>query len=58
METPGDVFLLYLFQVPEFANGYNLLREMGFPSKSVAEALIMHENDTDKALAHLLNGSS
>ncbi|XP_062120257.1 uncharacterized protein LOC133834604 [Humulus lupulus] len=45
-------------KVPEFVNGYNLLREMGFPSKSVAEALIMHENDTDKALAHLLNGSS
>ncbi|XP_030502077.2 branchpoint-bridging protein [Cannabis sativa] len=45
-------------KVPEFVNGYNLLREMGFPSKSVADALIMYENDTDKALAHFLNGSS
>jgi len=24
----------------------------------VAEALVMYDNDTDKALAHFLNGSS
>ncbi|XP_061355193.1 uncharacterized protein LOC133299719 isoform X2 [Gastrolobium bilobum] len=40
----------------EFVNGYTLLREMGFSSTSVAEALVMHDNDTDKALAHFLNG--
>ncbi|XP_024022340.1 uncharacterized protein LOC21394731 [Morus notabilis] len=45
-------------KVRDFVNGYNLLREMGFPSKSVAEALVMYENDTDKALAHFLNSSS
>lgn len=31
---------------------------MGFPSKNVAEALVMYENDTDKALAHFLNSPS
>lgn len=45
-------------KVREFVNGYNLLREMGFPSNSVAEALGMYDNDTDKALAHFLNSSS
>ncbi|XP_061348162.1 uncharacterized protein LOC133293588 [Gastrolobium bilobum] len=45
-------------RVQEFVNGYTLLREMGFSSSSVAEALVMHDNDTDKALAHFLNGSS
>ncbi|KAI4340914.1 hypothetical protein MLD38_025706 [Melastoma candidum] len=45
-------------KVREFAGGYNLLREMGFSSDSVAEALFMHENDKDKALAYLLNCSS
>ncbi|XP_031379606.1 uncharacterized protein LOC116194844 isoform X3 [Punica granatum] len=45
-------------KVREFVNGYTLLREMGFPSTSIAEALIMYENDTDKALAHFLNSSS
>ncbi|CAI8598423.1 unnamed protein product [Vicia faba] len=45
-------------KVQEFVNGYTLLREMGFSSNSVAEALVMHDNDTDKALAHFLNGSS
>ncbi|KAJ1395764.1 Ubiquitin-associated domain [Sesbania bispinosa] len=45
-------------KVQEFVNGYTLLREMGFSSSSVAEALVMHDNDTDKALAHFLNGSS
>lgn len=42
----------------EFVKGYNLLREMGFSSKNVAEALAMYDNDTDKALAHFLNSSS
>lgn len=45
-------------QVKEFANGYTLLREMGFPSNSVAEALLMFDNDTDKALAHVISNSS
>lgn len=45
-------------KVHEFVNGYTLLREMGFSSNSVAEALAMNDNHTDKALAQLLNGSS
>ncbi|OVA06742.1 hypothetical protein BVC80_8729g20 [Macleaya cordata] len=45
-------------KVREFVNGYSLLREMGFASNSVAEALAMYDNDTDKALAHFLNSSS
>ncbi|XWS50418.1 hypothetical protein CRYUN_Cryun12cG0086000 [Craigia yunnanensis] len=45
-------------KVREFVNGYNLLREMGFSSNSVAEALLMYDNDTDKAIAHFLNSSS
>ncbi|RDX80735.1 hypothetical protein CR513_38690, partial [Mucuna pruriens] len=45
-------------KVQEFVNGYTLLREMGFSSNSVVETLIMHDNHTDKALAHFLNGSS
>ncbi|XVF53467.1 hypothetical protein PTKIN_Ptkin05aG0101300 [Pterospermum kingtungense] len=45
-------------KVREFVNGYNLLQEMGFSAKNVAEALLMYDNDTDKALAHFLNGSS
>ncbi|XVF12607.1 hypothetical protein REPUB_Repub08aG0133600 [Reevesia pubescens] len=44
-------------KVREFVNGYNLLREMGFSSNNVAEALLMYDNDTDKALAHFLNSS-
>ncbi|KAK2983635.1 hypothetical protein RJ640_023169 [Escallonia rubra] len=45
-------------KVRDFANGYTLLRDMGFPSNNVAEALLMYDNDTDKALAQCLNGSS
>ncbi|KAH7538148.1 uncharacterized protein LOC107414532 [Ziziphus jujuba] len=45
-------------KVRSFVNGYTLLREMGFSSNSVAEALVMYDNDTDKALAHFLNSSS
>ncbi|PIA34477.1 hypothetical protein AQUCO_03700030v1 [Aquilegia coerulea] len=45
-------------KVQEFVNGYNLLREMGFSSSKVAEALAMYDNDTDKALAYFLNNSS
>ncbi|XP_054796305.1 uncharacterized protein LOC129301737 [Prosopis cineraria] len=45
-------------KVQEFVNGYTLLREMGFATSTVAEALIMNDNDTDKALAHCLNGPS
>lgn len=45
-------------KVREFVKSYNLLREMGFSSKNVAEVLAMYDNDTDKALAHFLNSSS
>ncbi|XP_057798611.1 uncharacterized protein LOC131014603 [Salvia miltiorrhiza] len=45
-------------KVKEFANGFTLLREMGFSSNNVAEALIMYDNDTDKALAQLINAPS
>ncbi|KAK7410678.1 hypothetical protein VNO78_01660 [Psophocarpus tetragonolobus] len=45
-------------KVQEFVNGYSILREMGFSSNSVAEALVMNDNRTDRALAHFLNGSS
>ncbi|KAM7499740.1 hypothetical protein LguiA_024154 [Lonicera macranthoides] len=45
-------------KVREFANGYTLLREMGFSSNSVIEALLMYDNDTDKAVAHFLNSST
>lgn len=45
-------------QVREFVNGFTILREMGFSSNSVAEALLMYDNDTDKALAYFLNSSS
>jgi hypothetical protein len=45
-------------KVQEFATGFALLREMGFSSNNVAEALIMYDNDTDRAIAHFLNSSS
>ncbi|KAJ6832702.1 uncharacterized protein M6B38_124905 [Iris pallida] len=45
-------------KVREFVKGYNLLREMGFSSKNVAETLAMYDNDTDRALAHFLNNAS
>ncbi|KAK8938910.1 hypothetical protein KSP39_PZI011149 [Platanthera zijinensis] len=45
-------------KVREFVRGYNLLREMGFASKNVAEVLAMYDNDTDRAIAHFLNSSS
>lgn len=45
-------------KVREFVNGYNLLREMGFSANNVADALLVYDNDTDKALAHFLNSSS
>ncbi|XP_074281760.1 uncharacterized protein LOC141606507 [Silene latifolia] len=45
-------------KVREFANAFTLLREMGFSANAVAEALLMYDNDTDKALAHFLNTSS
>ncbi|XP_057951114.1 uncharacterized protein LOC131145955 [Malania oleifera] len=45
-------------KVQEFVKGFTLLREMGFSSTNVAEALVTYENDTDKALAHFLNTSS
>ncbi|KAJ7959268.1 Proline-rich cell wall-like protein [Quillaja saponaria] len=45
-------------KVREFVNGYTILREMGFSSSSVCEALLMNDNDTDKALAYFLNNSS
>ncbi|XP_044468418.1 uncharacterized protein LOC123197949 [Mangifera indica] len=45
-------------KIRDFANGFTLLREMGFSSSSVAEVLLMYDNDTDKAVAHFLNNSS
>ncbi|KAG6391597.1 hypothetical protein SASPL_149353 [Salvia splendens] len=45
-------------KVKEFANGFTLLREMGFSSNNVADALIMYDNDTDTALAQLINAPS
>ncbi|CAN6813098.1 unnamed protein product, partial [Brassica oleracea] len=45
-------------KVQEFANGFTALREMGFPTNAVSDALFMFENDTEKALSHLLHGSS
>ncbi|EEF49007.1 uncharacterized protein LOC8277051 [Ricinus communis] len=45
-------------KVREFVNGFSLLREMGFSANNVAEALLMYDNDTDKALTHFLNSSS
>lgn len=38
--------------------GYTLLKEMGFSSNSVADALLMNDNDKDKAAAQLLGNSS
>ncbi|CAH2049280.1 unnamed protein product [Thlaspi arvense] len=43
--------------VKEFVNGYHVLQEMGFSANNVAEALLMYDNDADKALAHFLGGS-
>ncbi|KAJ0043545.1 hypothetical protein Pint_17633 [Pistacia integerrima] len=45
-------------KIRDFVNGYTLLREMGFSPSSVAEVLLMYDNDTDKAVAHFLNNSS
>lgn len=45
-------------KVREFVNSYNLLREMGFASNTVAGVLAMYDNDRDKALAHLLSNMS
>ncbi|KAF8114850.1 hypothetical protein N665_0033s0040 [Sinapis alba] len=45
-------------KVQEFANGFTAIQEMGFPTNAVAEALFMFDNDTDKALSHLLHASS
>lgn len=51
-------FMPYLEkQVKKFVSGYTALREMGFSSVNVADALFMYENDTNKALAHCLSGS-
>ncbi|KAH7557745.1 hypothetical protein ACOSP7_027615 [Xanthoceras sorbifolium] len=45
-------------KVQEFANGFSSLREMGFSSSNVSEALFMYDNDTEKALAHCLGSAS
>ncbi|KAK9121655.1 hypothetical protein Syun_019272 [Stephania yunnanensis] len=45
-------------KVHDFVRGYNTLREMGFSSNSVVEALVTYENDTEKALAYFLNNST
>ncbi|KAM7272455.1 hypothetical protein ACFE04_027118 [Oxalis oulophora] len=47
-----------LIGVKEFANGFALLQEMGFPSDNAADALLMYDNDTDKAVAYFLHSSS
>lgn len=44
-------------KVKEFVEGYTLLKEMGFSSNSVADALLMNDNDKDKAAAQLLGNS-
>ncbi|KAK4792118.1 hypothetical protein SAY86_022553 [Trapa natans] len=41
-------------KVKKFVSGYTALREMGFSSANVSEALFMYDNDTNKALAHCL----
>ncbi|XP_024518641.1 protein HUA2-LIKE 1-like [Selaginella moellendorffii] len=41
-------------KVVEFCSAYSLLREMGFPSTAVAGALVMHDNDKEKALAQFV----
>jgi hypothetical protein len=56
VEMNDDLYVSFL-QVQEFVNGYTLLREMGFSSSSVAEALLTYDNDADKALAHFLGSS-
>lgn len=45
-------------KVREFVNGFNALHEMGFTADSVAEALLMYDNDKEKALSYLINSSS
>ncbi|XP_057821617.1 uncharacterized protein LOC131034227 [Cryptomeria japonica] len=45
-------------KVREFVTSYSLLREMGFPSHTVAGVLAMYDNDRDKALAHFLSNPS
>eukprot|EP01018_Ginkgo_biloba_P003957 Gb_01535 [translate_table: standard] len=45
-------------KVREFVISYNLLREMGFPSHTIAGVLAMYDNDKDKAIAHFLSNSS
>ncbi|KAI3419572.1 UBA domain-containing protein [Psidium guajava] len=45
-------------KVREFVNGYTRLREMGFSSSSIAEALVKNNNNMDEALAYFLSGSS
>ncbi|XP_050386718.1 uncharacterized protein LOC126803024 [Argentina anserina] len=45
-------------KVREFVNGFNALHEMGFPTDNVADALLMYDNDKEKALAYLINSSS
>lgn len=42
----------------EFADGYTYLKEMGFSSNSSADALLMNDNDRNKAIQHLLNNPS
>ncbi|KAK4802573.1 hypothetical protein SAY86_000776 [Trapa natans] len=42
-------------KVKKFVSGYTALREMGFSSANVFEALFMYDNDTNKALAHCLS---
>lgn len=52
------MMLINFFEVKEFADGYTQLKEMGFSSNSVADALLMNDNDTNKAIPYLLNNPS
>nr|XP_016505450.1 PREDICTED: homeobox protein slou-like [Nicotiana tabacum] len=46
-------------KVKEFAERYTRLKEeMGFSPNSVADALLLNDNDTDKAISHLIGNSS
>lgn len=43
-------------KVADFVMSYNLLCEMGFPSDDVARALVMYDNDKERALQHFVKG--
>ncbi|CAN6976629.1 unnamed protein product [Brassica oleracea var. botrytis] len=53
-DNPTKLHLSYF----HLSHSIHFAREMGFPTNAVADALFMFENDTEKALSHLLHGSS